>query len=174
MALDLGPCRVYFGDADSEEDLGKTQGGVRLSFSQSVADLSSDQYGTEPEDQVITGQGATITCPLANYTLDSIALALNQTKKSLGSQEGIKGSSLVGTKLSSKAKSLLLKKYVDGEISSDKKDWIRFPKAAPIGTFELTYDGETQRVIETIFRAFPDDNEVLYYFGDEEAAESGS
>ena len=50
----------------------------------------------------------------------------------------------------------------------------RFPSAAPSGAFEVVYDGATQRTIETTFRAFPDVNSVLYFLGDENAAESGS
>ena len=114
MSLDLGPCAVFFGTEDSEEDLGKTQGGVKVTFSQAVADLLSDQYGTEPEDQVITGHGAVITIPMADYTLANFAIALHKSVLDLGDDSGIKGDSVVGTKLSTYANSLILKKYVDG------------------------------------------------------------
>lgn len=174
MALDLGPCRVYFGTDGSEADLGRTQGGVRVNFTQATADLKSDQYGTEPEDQAITGHGAEITVPLADYSIENLAIALGKTVKTLGLDKGIKGGSVVGTLRSSLAKSLLIKKYVDGQISGDENDWIRFPKAAPGGTFTVSFDGENQRIIETPFRAFPDDNGVLYYIGSETAAETGS
>jgi hypothetical protein len=174
MALDLGPCRAYFGTAGAEADLGKTQGGVKVQFMQGVADLKSDQNGTEPEDQMITGHGCTITVPLADYTLDSLATALGQTKKTLGENAGIKGDSLVGTLKSTLAKSLLLKKYVNGAISSDEDNWMQFPKAAPDGNFEITFDGENQRIINCVFRAFPNDSGVLYYIGDDTAAETGS
>lgn len=172
--LDLGPCQVLFGTAESEADLGKTQGGVRVAFSTDVADLLSDQHGSQPEDQVLTGQGAEITCPFADYTIDNLAIALNMTKLGLAGDYGFKGTTLVGTKLSAKGQSLLLKKYVDGIVSTDEDDWIRFPLAAPSGSFEVTFDGSTQRIIETVFRAFPDVSGVLYFIGDEDAAESGS
>jgi len=174
MALELGPCQVLFGTAGSEADLGKTQGGVRITFSEDVADLLSDQYGTQPEDQVITGHSADIAMPLAEYSITNLALALNQTKKQLGAQEGFKGSSLVGTNLSTKGQSLLLKKYVSGVVSTDENDFIRFPVAAPTGSFEIPFDGSNQRIIEVTFKAFPDSNDVLYFIGDEDAAESGS
>jgi hypothetical protein len=174
MALDLGPCRVYFGTAAAEVDIGLTQGGVRVAFSQDVADLMSDQYGTQPEDQVITGHSARIIVPMADYDIDNIATALHQTKLTLGAQEGIKGSSLVGSKMTTYGDSLLLKKYVDGAISAVENNWIRFPNAAPGGNFEIAFDGSTQRIIESEFIAFPDANGVLYFIGDEDAAESGS
>jgi len=174
MALDLGPCAVFFGTEDDEDDLGKTQGGVKVTFSQAVADLLSDQYGTEPEDQVITGHGAVITIPMADYTLANWATALHKEVKDLGDDSGIKGDSVVGTKLSTYANSLILKKYVDGVVSTDEDNWLRFPKAAPTGNPEVTFDGSTQRIITSEFRAFPDDNDVLYYIGSKTAADGGS
>jgi hypothetical protein len=174
MALDLGPCQVLFGTAGSEADIGKTQGGVKVAFSEDVVDLMSDQYGSQPEDQAITGHTATIVTALADYSVENLAIALNQTVKQINTKLGFKGSSLVGTKLSTKGKSLLLKKYVDGIVSTDENNWIRFPVAAPTGAFELMFDGATQRVIEVTFQAFPDGSDVLYFIGDEDAAESGS
>lgn len=174
--LDLGPCRVYFGVALAEVDLGKTQGGVRTTFAEDAADLMSDQFGTQPEDQVITGQSAEIVVPMADYDLDNFALALNQAVLTLGADSGIAGTVLVGTKRTTKAGSLLLKKYVDGAISADTQNWIRFPVAAPMGNVEVAFDGSTQRIIEATFKAFPDaaNSNRLYYIGDETAAIGGS
>ncbi len=174
MALDLGPCQVLFGTADAEADIGKTQGGVKVTFAEDVADLMSDQYGSQPEDKAITGHTATVVTALAEYSVANLATALNQTELQIGTKKGFKGSSLVGTKLSTKGQSLLLKKYVDGAVSTNENDWLRFPVAAPTGAFEITFDGVTQRVIEITFQAFPDANDVLYFVGDEDAAESGS
>ena len=172
--LELGPCEVKFGTDGSEVSLGKTQGGVVVNFSQDAADLMSDQYGTGPEDQVITGHGATIVVPMAQYDAANLAIALNQTKTSLGDQEGVKGSSLVGTKRSSKGQSLLLTKYEDGSVSTDENDRIRFPNCAPDGNFSVNFSVSDQRVLEVTFVAMPDANDVLYFLGDEDAAESGS
>lgn len=172
--LELGPCQVKFGTDDSETDLGKTQGGVIVNFSQDAADLMSDQYGSQPEDQVITGHGATIVIPMAKTDAANLATALNQTKKQIGNQEGVKGSSLVGTKRSSKGQSLLLTKYVNGAVSSDENDRMRFPNAAPDGNFSYNFSISDQRILEVTFLAMPDSNDILYFLGDEDAAESGS
>lgn len=161
--LDLGPCEVKFGTEDGEDDLGKTEGGVEVAFTTDVADLLSDQHGTSPEDQVITGQGALITVPLAEYTLANLAKALNQTLDG----DIIDGASLVGTKLSTKAQSLLLTKYVDGVVSSNADDCMRFPKAAPQGSPTIRFSKSDQRIIEIVFIAFPDDSDNLYYIGEE-------
>lgn len=174
MALELGPCMVRFGIAGAEADLGKTVGGVVVTFATDIVDLLSDQSGTTPEDQVISGQKATIVCPLADITLANLATALNQSMKTIGSDSGIAGVNIVGTKLSTKAKSLLLKKYVDGAASIDSQDWLRFPEAAPQGNFDYNFTKDGQRVINLTLTAFPDNDNILYYLGDETAAVGGS
>ena len=174
MSLELGPCQVLFGTKDAEEDLGKTEGGVVATFATDVVDLMSDQYGTAPEDQVVSGQKATIVCPLADITLANLAIALNQTVKSIGDDSGIVGENIVGTKLSTKAQSLLLKKYVDGAASTDTQNWLRFPEAAPQGNFDYSFTKDGQRIISLTLTAFPDDSNHLYYLGDETAAVDGS
>ncbi len=172
--LDLGQCEVYFGTAGAEVIVSKTEGGVKVNFTTDVKDLMTDQAGTSPEDGVIVGQGATIVCPFAQYQLNVIAIALNQARTASGGHAGIKGGSLIGTKMSTLADSLLLKKYVDGVVSTTDEDWIRFPNAAPEGNISIAYDKNNQRIIEVTFRAYCDANGVLYYFGNEGAAESGS
>ena len=174
MSLELGPCEVLWGTAGAEVSLGKTEGGVVVTFATDVVDLTSDQYGTTPEDQVVSGQKVTVVCPLADITLANLAIALNQTKKAIGADSGIAGANIVGTKLSTKAQSLLLKKYVDGSISADSQDWLRFPEAAPQGNFDYSFTKDGQRIISLTLTAFPDDDNYLYFLGDETASKDGS
>jgi len=162
--LDLGPCQVNYGTAGAEVDLGRTEGGVRVAFATDVTDLMSDQWGTQPEDGVITGQGARITVPLAEYTLTNLGIALHQSLIGDGLIEGVR---LVGTKMRSLAESLLLKKYVDGVVSANEEDWIRFPVAAAAANPEILFDKSTQRIIEVEFIAYPDSDDILYFIGEE-------
>ena len=162
--MEISPCAVYFGTAGAEADLGRTEGGVRVAFTTDVGDLMSDQWGTQPEDQVITGQGCRVTVPLAEYTIENLAIALNQD---ITGDALIAGDRLVGTKMSSKAESLLLKEYVDGTVSEDDKNWMRFPVAAPVGSPEILFSKTDQRIIEVEFMCFPDATDVLYYIGNE-------
>ncbi len=104
----------------------------------------------------------------------NLAIALNQSVKSIGEDSGIAGENIVGTKLSTKAKSLLLKKYVNGSPSSDTQEWVRFPKAAPQGNFDYSFTKDGQRIIAVVFTAFQDDSGFPYYLGDETAAVGGS
>ena len=167
--MELSPCAVYFGVEDAEADLGRTEGGVRVAFTTDVADLMSDQWGTQPEDQVITGQGCRVTIPLAEYTFANLAIALNQT--AAGGISGlIEGARLVGTKMSVQGQSLLLKEYVNGVISENEDNWMRFPIAAPVGSPEILFSKTDQRIIEIEFVCFPDTSDILYYIGDEQAS----
>ena len=165
--LELGPCQAKWGAAGSEADLGETEGGVRVVWTTDVADLLTDQFGSQPQDQVITGQGARITVPLAEFTVAHMGLALNQ---SLVGGVLVEGDRLVGSKMSDKGQSLLLKAYVDGAVSELPADWIRFPIAAPVGSPEIAFSKADQRIIEIEFIAFPDVLNILYYIGDEAAS----
>lgn len=180
---ELGPCMVYFGTADAEVvigDVGDTEGGVTINFTNTYADLLSDQHGASPLDKVIVGRGATINVPIADVDLDAFAIVMGQTKKRLGADVGVAGESLVGTKLSTLAQSLLLKKYVDGVVSTEAEtdgvpNWIRFPVCAPSAeTLALVFDKTTQRTLPAVFFAMPDANSRLYFAGDETAAVDGS
>ncbi len=168
--LELGPVQVYFGTAGSELDIGPTEGGVVVNFGMDVQDLMTDQTGTTPQDQVISGQPTSVTCPLASISFSNLGIALNQSVSTAGACTLITGTNLTGTKLKlAKAKSLLLKKFVGGVPSTSPNDYFRFPQAAPAGTFELTFSRDGQRVIETEFRTFPDSLGNSYYIGDETA-----
>jgi len=172
--MELSPCAVYFGnhhdadygDAGSANDLGRTEGGVRVAFVTDVADLMSDQWGTQPEDQVITGQGCRVTVPLAEFTFPNLAIALNQD---VIASDLIEGERLVGTKMSAQAQSLLLKEYVDGVVSQNESNWMRFPVAAPVGSPEILFSKTDQRIIEIEFVCFPDptEDDILYFIGEE-------
>ncbi len=182
MSLELGPCQVKFGTAGSETDLGKTHGGVTIKIVDDSVDLHSDQYGSSPEDTVITGTTVEVETALAEVTFDELAIALNQTKFGTLLTGGIPGENNVGTSMLDNAQQLVLTKYVDGSASSDATDVITFPAASPVSDVELTYDADNQRVLKLTFKCFPkvvnaawgtgtaNDKTVTYYFGDETAA----
>ena len=181
MALELGPCQVSFGTAGAEVDLGKTYGGVVVKLTDDYVDLMSDQYGTAAEDTIITGNKAEVEISFAEIDFDMLALVLNQATFGTA-PAGLTGQNNVGTSLLAAAASLELIKYVAGIPSTDLKNKIIFPKAAPLSNVELSYDTENQRVLKTTFRCYPsvvnaawgtgtpNDLTVLYYFGDQTAA----
>ena len=179
MALELGPVQILFGTAGAEADQGKSQGGVVVNITDDSSPLLSDQEGTAPEDEVITGTNVSVVIPFAEHDFAKTAFATGQTV--FGTNAGVAGESKVGTSLLAQAESLILKKYVDGVASTDPADWITFPAAAPRSEIELTYNAADQRVMQVTFTCFPAtvsanwgtaspvDKTVRYYFGDETA-----
>lgn len=167
--LELGPVEVLFGTAGAEVEVGPTEGGVVVSFSTDVQDLMTDQAGTAPKDQVISGIPTEVTVPFASISFSNMARALNQTLLTVGTSNLIEGANVVGTRLSTKANSLLLKKIINGVASTASANWLRFPQAAPTGNFEFSFSKDTQRIIEVVFTCFPDSSGNRYYLGDETA-----
>lgn len=168
--MELGPCQVLFGPDGSEVDLGGTQT-VDLSITTSTADLKRDQFGDMAYDKVITGHGATVTVNLTDITFANLAVALNQTARTNGSDNAVAGTNKVGTKLRAIAQSLILKKYVSGIVSTDEDDWFIARKAAALAEeVKQTFDATTQRILTVQFYLFFDDSNFLYIFGKESIA----
>lgn len=164
MALELGPCEVQYDSVD----LGKTHGGVTVSIKDDATDLVSDQYGTSPEDTVITGTSVEVTMALAEIDFTTLA-AILQPQAATTSADAVAGENKVGTALLALAKELVLTKYVNGIPSVDPNDTITFPAAAPVGDVEVTYDANSQRVLNATFKCFPgtvNSKTCWYYFGD--------
>lgn len=179
MALELGPCQVKWGTAGAEEDLGKTLGGVVVRITEGSRDLKSDQAGDAPEDVVLMGASVEVECPFAEVGFTLLSKILGQDL--IGAASGVVGESNVGTSLLTNGKYLVLIKYVDGIASTDLKDTITFPKAAPVPNLEFSFNSDNQRVITAVFKCFEatvnaswgggaaSDKTIRYWFGDETA-----
>ena len=177
MALELGPVGAYFGTAGAEVDLGKTLGGATIRIVDDSVDLKSDQYGTGVEDSIITGTNVEVELALAEITFDELIIVLSQAKFGTLLTGGITGESNVGTAMLANAKSLVLKKFVSGVVSTSAVNHITFPAAYPVGDVELVYDVDNQRVLKVMFKCFPKvvsanwgtataiNKTVVYYFG---------
>lgn len=175
--LELGPCEVKFGTAGAEVSLGKTQGGVTLRIGDDSVDLKSDQYGTSPEDTIITGTNVEVECNFAEVSFSLLGKILNQSTFGSATTGGVLGENNVGTSLKAAAQSLVLTKYVNGIPSTNPIDTITCPLAAPLGKLELAFDADNQRVIPATFKCFPKSltanwgtgapnaKTVTYYFG---------
>lgn len=170
--INIGPCQVKFGAAGAEVDLGYTQGGVKVSFSSEEKEIEVDQV-LDPVDTVIIKRVVTVEAPFAEYTLDTVKLALP------GSEEVIDGTDPTKKKLLIKstgesmvsmltyAKSLIL--HPSNLESSDASEDFTFPNAAPNGNIEVSYDKENPKIITVVFRCFPDEDGVTAIFGDKTA-----
>ena len=164
MALELGPCQVEW----NAVDVGKTQGGVTVSIKDDSVDLMSDQYGTGAEDTVITGTTVEVTLALAEVDADKLKSIL-QPQGGTTAAGVMVGRNKTSTALLALAQTLELTKYVGGVPSTNAADVITFPKAAPVGDVELSYDASNQRIANVTFKCFPgvvNSEDCLYYMGD--------
>lgn len=170
--LDLGPCQVTFDGTD----LGNTEGGVVFTISTTVTDLYTDQLGTTPAEQVITGRGATVVVPMAQSTLARLVAihpgwrlvsdSGTPANQKIVMTQGV-GTSALGD---SAAKQLVIKPYAAGAVSTaattDK--WVTLPKAMPSAEVNWTYGKDQQRIATVTFTILPDPDQanILGHIGD--------
>jgi len=168
--LNIGPCWVFWGPSATARDLGYTQGSVKVNVALETTEIEVDQE-TEPVIDVIKKRTLEVTVPLAEYTLDNLLLAfpgaeiitdaVDPTKKKLNvkSAAGIDVTTLLDR----------LKLHPTKLLITDLSKDVVFPKAFPMGEFELTYDKENVKILELKFKAYPDANGISAIFGDETA-----
>ena len=156
---DIGAGRVYFKapGANAEVSLGDTQGGIKVTANLETTEIEVDQQ-LDPVDEIITKRTVTIDVPLAEFTLENLALAFP-------------GSTLVTDATTAKKKKLVLGSTAGasmltyaGELrvhplshaDSDKSRDFLFPCAAPLGdSLELSYEKTALKVVNVKFKAYP-------------------
>ena len=68
----LGVCTVIFDGVD----LGYTKGGVEVTVSTETHEVTVDQFGSTPIGELINGRQVMAKCPLAETTIDNLALVM--------------------------------------------------------------------------------------------------
>ncbi|MBR1897001.1 MAG: hypothetical protein IJ822_09500 [Pyramidobacter sp.] len=153
---DIGAGRVYWkGPGDSTEtELGDTQGGIKVTAKMETTEIEVDQY-LDPVDEIITKRTITVEAPLAEFTLENLALAFpgselvtngTKTKLVLGSTAGASMMSYAGQ----------LRIHPLSLVDTDKSKDFLFPCAAPLGdSLEITYDKTGLKLVNVRFKAYP-------------------
>lgn len=160
MGYQIGPCalyyRLYSNSSGALASLGDTFGGVNLTVEESFKTINTDQAGTVPVDEFITGMTPKISAKLANITLENLAFMLKGTIETSDTHKRLLLTAHAGYSLMTNAIYLQLRPYVNGAESTDENDWITLPKAGIKATANLVYDNETQRVIQFDATGYPD------------------
>ncbi|CAO3459779.1 hypothetical protein [Azospirillum argentinense] len=165
----LGVCTVTF----DETDLGYTKGGVEVEVTTETHQVTVDQFGNSPINEYVMGRTVTVTCPLAETTLENLVAimpgatlvtdATDTTKKKVVVTNGI-GASLLET-----AKKLIL--HPVGKAANDRSDDFVIPLANTAGALQFAYKLDEERIFNVSFSGYPDPvTKVLYVVGDESAA----
>ena len=150
-------------------DLGKTQGGVTLTVSETSVQLRTDQDGEVPVDEIITGTPVTVTLNLADITLDNFAFVHKSTKQTSGDKAKVEVYPNVGKSLLNDASyKVLIVPYAGAAPSNDVNRMIVIPKAGVRSAEELVFNISDQRVIRCELTGYPDDAGRVLIFGDED------
>ncbi len=148
---DKGPCEIVWGYGESDAAyLGKTAGDVKITQETNASDINEDQAGDAAVNAVLTGSNITVEVPLTRLTLDQLARALGVTK--LGHKVPIENK--VGCDLYAISKAMVIKPLCGNVISTDPTQWIHLYKTYPIPALDLTFNKDTQRVINVKFKVF--------------------
>lgn len=70
----MGPCRIFWGPAGSETELGMTEDGIKIKIDCPVEDFKCDEYGEEPVDQI--EQGNIVTCAMTLLQFDNAQMLI--------------------------------------------------------------------------------------------------
>jgi hypothetical protein len=148
---DKGPCEIVWGYGDSGAAyLGKTAGDVKITGETNVSDINEDQAGDAAVNAILTGTTLTVEVPLTRLTLDQLAKALGVTKT--GHKVPLENQ--VGCDLYALSKAMVIKPLCGNAISTDPTKWIHLYKTYPIANLDLTFNKDTQRIINVKFKVF--------------------
>lgn len=162
----LGPCEITF----KGSDLGKTEGGVRVTSSQSTVALHTDQDGETPVDERKTGTQVGVTGNLAEITLANFAAMFHTTVTTDGTKQKVEVTPGVGTSLKDEGGELIIKPYVAGVVTTDANKWITLHNAGMKANIDLAYDRSTQQVMAFEAVGYPDSTSLIATFGDATAS----
>lgn len=156
---DLGPAEVTFngvvwGKTPDNED-GGTHGGILVRYETSEVETMRDAEGANAHDAIFVGQKFEIEANLAGMSLEQLKeIFPNAEIVGSGTSRKLVIKNPVGMSQRANAKVLLIKPIIDGEPTTDRTKWMRFPLAHPRAAFEVPFDLENQKVTKVIFRVF--------------------
>lgn len=160
----LGVCTVEFDSVD----LGYTKGGVEVEVQTSTHEVTVDQMGETPIDEIVMGRTVQVTVPMAETTLENLVKIMpgstlitdtaTPTKKKVVVQTG------VSISLLSLAKKLRLRPK--GTTGSDDFTVL---KAMTSGAIQFAYQTDNERVFNVVFKGYADETGDLFVVGDETA-----
>lgn len=167
--IKMGTCKITFGGVD----LGLTIGGVEVTVETTTKETKVDQFGDTVANETIMGRNITVSCPLAETTLQNlVSIMPGATLVTDGvTPTKIKATVTSGTGISllSLAQELILHpiELPDADVSED----LVIPLAATAGSMNFAYKYDEERVFDTVFKGYPDraNGGLLFIYGDKTA-----
>lgn len=158
----LGPCQIIF----KGSDLGKTEGGIKVTANQTSVELHTDQDGETPVDEYKTGTTMMVSGNLAEITLANFAFMFHTTVTTDGTKQKVEVVPGVGTSLKDEGGVLIVKPYIAGAVTALANKWITLHQAGMKATMDLAFNRSDQQVMAFEAVGYPDSTSVIATFGD--------
>lgn len=161
----LGVCNVLF----NEEDLGFTKGGVEVEVATETHEVTVDQLGNTPIDEIIMGRSVQVTVPLAETTLDNLVKIMPGATLVTDGADPEKKKVMVTTGVNTSLLSIA-QKLVLRPIGTNGAEDFTVHKAMTAGAMQYVYNFDQERVFNVVFKGYADAEGNLFSVGDETAA----
>jgi hypothetical protein len=148
-SIKIGVCDCWWtpNGASAEVYLGLTKGGVELTYTPEWHDVTVDQYGKTPVDEVLVGETLAIKVPLAETDLNKLKMFAHTGTWNADSGKLTFGQ-FPGMRLSSKAGKLRLHPIAFGTDTSEDVTVYRAVNKAPL---QLAYKMDEERIFQCEF-----------------------
>lgn len=160
----LGVCTVLF----NEIDLGFTKGGVEVEVATNTHEVTVDQLGETPIDEIITGRTVTVTVPLAETTLENLVAIMPGATLVTDGTTPTKKKVAVTTGVSLSLLDLAQKLVLRPKGTTGAEDFT-IHKAMTAGAISFAYNTDTERVFNVTFKGYADATGNLFSVGDDTA-----
>ncbi len=151
--FDLGPCSVVWDPTGANCELNPTFGAVKFHWEEKDADIFEDEQGLTPVDSVTTGAVCELTIPMTRTTLHKLQYVFHRAAYAA---DHIYVSNPVGESKFASSKLMLVKPIVNGVVSVLTKEWLYILRASPKVNLDQVYDNSTQRIVNVVFKGYPD------------------
>lgn len=172
---DIGTCEVFFKAPGSsvERNLGHTSGGITVNVSTETTEVEVDQQ-LDPVDEIITKRAITVSVPLAEFSLENLAMAFPGSTVVTDAVDQSKQKLVIASLSGKSARDFAgaLRLHPLGVDADDLSKDFFFPMAAPIGgELAINYTKSDLKTIPLQFKAYPDSNGESLVIGYPDAEE---
>lgn len=163
----LGTCKILFNGVD----LGLTIGGVDVQVQTTTRETKVDQFGETVTKEVITGRNVMASVPLAETTLELLAQIMPGSELVVDGVDPTSKKVVVstGTGIDLRSSALELVLHPIEKLDADASEDFVIPLAATPGGIEFAYKNDQERVYKADFKGYPDNDGVLFIYGDKSA-----
>ena len=168
--IEMSGAQVTFGGTD----LGVTEGGITFTYSQTWSIFRPDQT-TMAEKPFLTAEDATLVCPLAEYKISNLLVAMS-TGTLTGTDAASDGKIEIGggSHATADLKELIVTPAIGaGTLDTDANHKITIYLAICTESVDIGFNREGARIIQCTFMAFRDSSQTagkqLFMLGDSTA-----